>query len=76
MIKGQYPRSAYRTEPPLDEPEPYQVRKYIQWQKDREEWENLHYEEALSQSRMDQSRDDAILEMCDEGAYFEPQEYK
>jgi hypothetical protein len=48
----------------------------MQWQRDREEWENLHYEEALSQSRMDQARDDAIREMYDEGAYFEPQEYK
>jgi hypothetical protein len=28
------------------------------------------------QSRADQARDDAIVEMYDEGAYFEPQEYK
>ena len=67
---------ASRTEPPLDEPEPFRVRKHLQWQRDREEYENLRYEEALLQSRADQARDDAIVEMYDEGAYFEPQEYK
>jgi len=73
-------------EPPLDEPEvlPYatypilvRLRRSIKFQKDRARWEEQQLEEQHLQCMMeDEEREWAIAQMCDEGTYFEPQEYK
>ncbi len=66
-------------EPPLDEPEvlPYALRRSIKFQKDRARWEERQLEEQHLQCMMeDDEREWAIAQMCDEGTYFEPQEYK
>ena len=66
-------------EPPLEEPDwmPHTVRRKIKEQKARALEEAKEYEEALFQQMMqDEENEWAIAQMCDEGTYFEPQEYK
>ena len=66
-------------EPPLEEPDwmPHTVRRKIKEQKARALEEAKEYEESLFQQMMqDEENEWAIAQMCDEGTYFEPQEYK
>ena len=66
-------------EPPLNEPDwmPHTVRRKIKEQKARALAEAQQHEEALfHQMRQDEENEWAIAQMCDEGTYFEPQEYK
>ena len=56
---------------------PHSVRRKINEQKIRALEEALEYEEVLFQQMMqDEENEWAIAQMCDEGTYFEPQEYK
>ncbi len=66
-------------EPPLNEPDwmPHTVRRKIKEQKARALEESKQHEEALFHQMMqDEENEWAIAQMCDEGTYFEPQEYK
>ena len=66
-------------EPPLNEPDwmPHTVRRKIKEQKARALEESKQHEEALCHQMMqDEENEWAIAQMCDEGTYFEPQEYK
>ena len=66
-------------EPPLNEPDwmPHTVRRKIKEHKARALEEAKEYEEALFHQMMqDEETEWAIAQMCDEGTYFEPQEYK
>ena len=66
-------------EPPLNEPAwmPHTVRRKIKEQTARALEEAKQHEEALFHQMMqDEENEWAIAQMCDEGTYFEPQEYK
>ena len=66
-------------QPPLNEPDwmPHTVRRKIKEQKARALEEAKQHEEALFHQMMqDEENEWAIAQMCDEGTYFEPQEYK
>ena len=56
---------------------PHTVRRKIKEQKARALEEAKQHEEALFHQMMqDEENEWAIAQMCDEGTYFEPQEYK
>ena len=67
------------TEPSLEQPDPVNLIGAMRRRRQRQEMEhdNRQYEEHLFQCAMqDDEREWAIAQMCDEGSYFEPQEYK